>query len=574
MKTDLLNITKSLTKEQIRDIYKTYARQKHLNFMKFCWQRPSEKFLVGLHTKKICEEIDQALINFRNGISTYLLIEVCFRHGKSEIVSRYLPAHFLAEFPDCEVLLTSHRADKAYEFSKDTQSIIKSPQFAEIYPDISLQQGNQAVQTWGIDGHLGKSQYFGIQSGTAGSGGHLIIVDDFFGNREQAESLQIRTKVNETFGNDIISRAAPVSIVIVCVTSWHVDDICGLIRKKMQTDENFPKFKIIQFPAFSDKYVSGTLFPERFSKEWYLSRKATLTNEQGEYGYLSLMQCTPINKSGNLIKVDKIVKLTKEEFEKEKPFMQCVRSWDLASTEKQTKKGDPDYTVGAKVWIKKEKSQFAGVTINKVYIEDIIRGRFEALKREQIMLQTALQEENCPVVIEAYGGYKDTFTRCKTLLAGVTQVHPYTKNEDKLVKANHLEIASEVGNLHIIEAGWNTILYKEFSEFPSGNHDDIVDACAIGVNFLLNRPVLAIYSVSNMQAELDYKEEIFTSIKDKLKYGANISAGEQTYSFIRPFLKEYLQDEKHTEVMINRIKNEIDRLDKILNYKDIYGNAI
>jgi phage terminase large subunit-like protein len=566
----LVKLVNSLSKDQVQSLYREYSRAKFLYFVKYCWQRSNEPFLTGLHTTTICNKLDKAIDNFRKGISTFLLIEVCFRHGKSELVSRYFPAQFLAQFPDCEVLLTSHSKSKANEFSRDTQGIIKSKSFSELYPDIKLQQGHSSVEVWGLEGRLGKSQYFGIQSGTAGAGGHLIIVDDYFGNREDAESLTIRTKVNEAFHNDIMSRRAPVSIVVVCVTPWHVEDIAGQIQRKIKVDPNFPAFEVIKFPAFSPQYPSGTLFPERFPLSWYTAQKAGLTNEQGEYGYLSLMQCEPISKAGNTIKVDKIIRLTKEEFTQEKSSMTCCRAWDLASTEKQTKKQDPDWTVGAKIWMKKVPSQIAGIAINKIYIEDIKRGRWEALKREQIIVSTALSDgKDCQVVIESYAGYKDQYTRVRSLLSGICQVIPYTKNEDKLIKASLLEIATEAGNVGILRDIQDfDVLIKEFSEFPSGNHDDIVDACAIGINWLNASSNLSIYTMAQVLEEIEANNCYFAECCKKLKSNARLSCKESFYPELRKYLTTLLENNDIN--IAKNAKNEISRLDKEFNHKEIY----
>src|SRR5574340_492236 len=81
---------------------KAKAQLSHLEFMRYCWGR-ALPFKIGLHTWYTCKEIDKAINNYRNGMSTFLIILMHFRSGKSEITTRFLPAHFLGEFPDKEV---------------------------------------------------------------------------------------------------------------------------------------------------------------------------------------------------------------------------------------------------------------------------------------------------------------------------------------------------------------------------------------------------------------------------------------------------------------------------------------
>ena len=43
-------------------INRELARREHLEFMQYCWQKPAtEPFLIGIHTKAICEAIDKAI---------------------------------------------------------------------------------------------------------------------------------------------------------------------------------------------------------------------------------------------------------------------------------------------------------------------------------------------------------------------------------------------------------------------------------------------------------------------------------------------------------------------------------
>ena len=202
------------------------AKLSHFEFMQRCWQRP-DPFIEAKQKPfqiEICKMIDGAIAKYKNGISSFLCVNLCFGHGKSDISSRYLPPHFLGEFPDAEVLVVSHTDDKANEFGAFGRVLMLSNEYKELYPNVSLSRSNHGVQEWGIDGHFGKSQYIGIQSGTAGKRGNLIVVDDFFGKREQAESETIREKAWTSFSEDIITRRAPVTIVLMVVTPWHVDD--------------------------------------------------------------------------------------------------------------------------------------------------------------------------------------------------------------------------------------------------------------------------------------------------------------------------------------------------------------
>ena len=59
-----------------------HARTDMLSFMQWCWWMPATSpLIIGRHTRAICNRLTLAIDDFRRGKSTYLLIDVPFRHG-------------------------------------------------------------------------------------------------------------------------------------------------------------------------------------------------------------------------------------------------------------------------------------------------------------------------------------------------------------------------------------------------------------------------------------------------------------------------------------------------------------
>src|SRR5580704_7702532 len=70
--------------------------------------------------------IDRAIVETILGKSEpILVIEAPPRHGKSELVSRYLPAWFLGVFPDRRVILTSYEADFAAHWGRQARAVLE-----------------------------------------------------------------------------------------------------------------------------------------------------------------------------------------------------------------------------------------------------------------------------------------------------------------------------------------------------------------------------------------------------------------------------------------------------------------
>ncbi|MBA7558010.1 hypothetical protein ES705_50798 [subsurface metagenome] len=263
---------------------------------------------------------------------------------------------------------------------------------------------------------------------------------------------------------------------MILATPWHLDDIIGRAEKAMRDDPEFPQFKVITFPAFSEDYESGYLFPERFSPEWYKSQAAAL----GTYGTASLLQCNPVAKSGNILKTDKI---QIHEIGQVPKNIKWVRAWDLASTEKQLAKEDPDYTAGVLMGILQE--NHSAEPVPHLWIKDVIRGRWEAPERDRRIAQIAMIDgPEVRVGTESVAGYKDTYTRLAEVLKGLRTVEKVTPPADLLVRVNPLEPIFEAGNAHLVRGDWNQAFLQELGEYNSGAHDDQVAAVVTGWEML------------------------------------------------------------------------------------------
>jgi len=69
--------------EVLKQVVQSKARNKHLNFIDYLWNNPSEPFMIGRHTRIICEKIDYAVERLKKNHSTFLVMAVPFRHGKA-----------------------------------------------------------------------------------------------------------------------------------------------------------------------------------------------------------------------------------------------------------------------------------------------------------------------------------------------------------------------------------------------------------------------------------------------------------------------------------------------------------
>ena len=73
-------------------------------------------------------------------------------------------------------------------------------------------------------------------------------------------------------------------------------------------------------------------------------------------------------------------------------------------------------------------------------------------------------------------GYKDAATTLKTLLKGVSIVHPVNVRKDKFTRASEVVPPMDAGRVFFLRGWWNTDMMTELAQFPSGKHDDFTDA--------------------------------------------------------------------------------------------------
>lgn len=468
------------------ELQKELARRKHAEFIKYCWIKPNEPFIIGYHTQIICDALDKALIDYNQGISTFKIITIPFQHGKSDAVSRYFPPRFLGLFPEKEILVVSHTADKAHSFSKFSRFIVtKSKKYQELFPYIHLAKDDRSVETWTLDNGIGKAQYYGLLSGIAGTRSDCTIVDDYCRNQEDADSPAIREKTWKEFVSGVITRRQHPCIFIMLATRWHIDDVIGRYIDNMNKPySKYPKTEVINIPAMSNKYPTGVLFPELKPPSFYEEQKALL----GQRGFMSLMQNDPLPDGGNMFDISGIKIID----EKDVPEHAQAITIDLASTEvdfdkkrnkiKNSSTFDPDYTVCLRGFMVYDQN------LPKIYVTNLLRFRESAVKRNQKIKEFVLQFQD-PIYMESFAAYKDTFNIIKDELMGTLSIRPLTLPGDKEIKAHPLVPIFEAGNIYIVRnSQWNQDFEIECRAFPSGKHDDIVDCLAMLYHIFKKKP--------------------------------------------------------------------------------------
>lgn len=183
------------------------------------------------------------------------------------------------------------------------------------------------------------------------------------------------------------------------------------------------------------------------------------------------------------------------------PGLRWSRFWDWAYSEEQVNKGDPDYTVGAKVAFLFDED-WQSFTI---YLGHIVRARKSWSDVKKLVAQTAAADamahgSTCYQGGEAGGPQKgacDDILKMAAMAAHTFWAFPTDK--DKVAKAQPWMDRARVGMMLLVEGEWHEEFFDEGESFPNGLHDDIVDAISGAYNMCAGRAQTFDVSVKKQQ---------------------------------------------------------------------------
>lgn len=160
----------------------------------------------------------------------------------------------------------------------------------------------------------------------------------------------------------------------------------------------------------------------------------------------------------------------------------AVRAWDFAGTEEVDGK-DPDWTVGLRVTAVPDRVNPNAKTF---YVEDVRRFRGSPATVETSLLNTASQD-GTGVTIRipqdpGQAGKSQAHTFVRALAGYMVVAKPVTGSKE--VRASPASVQAEHGNIKLLRGDWNDDFLDEAAAFPTGGHDDQVDALADAINEL------------------------------------------------------------------------------------------
>lgn len=408
------------------------------------------------------------------------------RHGKSWLLSWWLPTWFLCLWPKRKVILAGYETDFAAQWGRKVRDTMGELKW--LVDDVEVRRDSNAANRWELKGHGGGMITAGAGGRLSGFGGDLIICDDPVKNAEEGVSEVTKASLWDWWSSTFTSRLEPGGTIILMHTRWSDDDLIGRV---LEQDKTSRRWQVLNFPALAEegdllgREPGEPLWPERYDK-------AALKEieERNSYTWASLYQQHPIPAEGGVFKREwfgpsrrydvvtdsggaQVYSVGDGRLSVQASQMQILITVDLATSTRTW----ADYTVIA-VW---------GLYMHQgtqpfVFLLDVLRKRMEG-PDITASLYAKVQEWGADVVWVERVAFQLAFVQ-DARRAGLP-IREWQPDKDKVARAMAATPYCEGGQVLLPRySAWLEKFESEILGFPRGRHDDQVDTLSMMINVL------------------------------------------------------------------------------------------
>ena len=433
------------------------AQEKFLKFVERVWPT----FIGGRHHKRMAEAFERVA----NGTCKRLIINMPPRHTKSEFASYLLPAWFLGKFPHKKVIQTSHTAELAVGFGRKVRNLVDSEAYNEIFPGLSLQSDSKAAGRWNTSKG---GDYFAIGVGGAvtGKGADILIIDDPHSEQEAAMAAsnpEVYDKTYEWYTSGPRQRLQPGGAIVIVMTRWAQRDLTGQVIKA-DAQRGGEGWEVIEFPAILPS--GNPLWPEF----WSLDELTALRNELPNSKWQAQYQQNPVGNESAIVKRD----WWKWWPDERPPTCDYIlQTWDTAFE----KNNRADYSAGT-TWGIFNNDEDNGQP--NIILLDTYKKRVEWVDLKKDVLEQYRRWEPDGMLIEKKATGAPLIYELRSMGIPVQEYTP-SKGNDKIARLNSVSDIIASGKVWVPQTRWAEVLVDEIAAFPSGEHDDLVDATTLAL---------------------------------------------------------------------------------------------
>lgn len=449
------------------------------------------------HIQYLSDRLTEAVRAVERGENRYMTISMPPRMGKSTLTSINLPIWLLRQHPGWKIGLISHSPQLATAWGRQVRRFVEED--GERW-GIKIAGDAGAVSEWQTTLGGGIVSRSAPGQSITGLGFKVMLMDDVVKDFADAHSEAKREAIWDWWQANAVTRLEPPFLCIAIATRWHEDDFIGrLLNPAMNPDAD--KWENVIFPALAEendplgREPGDPLYSPLVSetREEALERWDSLKRSVGSYMWEALYQQHPTPADGSIFNLGwlrfwttdpskvkegdpSVILLPRERLERG----QWLDSWDLTFKGSSTS----DYAVGQR-WCRQGADRFLIAQQ---------RGQWSFTQTLEKMLRWCnagdLDDKASPggsfvhqrLVEDAANGTA-AIDVLRKKVAGIKPIKPRSSKE---VRARAVTPEIESGNVYLPHPsdpgnGWVNELISEMRAFPSGKHDDMVDALSMGL---------------------------------------------------------------------------------------------
>lgn len=433
--------------------------------------------------------LNDYLLRVATGEIDRLMVWTPPRHGKSELVSRWLPAWYLGMFPDRHVMLASYEATLARSWGRKAREIVQ--EHGKWAFDIGVRLEPRAADWWQIAGHDGVMVTAGVGGALTGKGADLLIIDDPIKNSEQAASAVMREKQLDWWRSTASTRLHPGAAAVIVQTRWHEADLSGQLLA-----EEPGRWTVLNLPAIAEdgdqlgREPGAPLCPELYDSD----ALSQIRRQVGGYFWTAMYQGRPAPPEGFLFKrqdfrywrvettmvgaLEQAWYVLPDDEDGSRRFDagQCARfqTVDAAISARE----QADWTVVA-TW---------AITPDlDLLLVNVARRHFEEQQTVQFLAGENDEHLRPPMWIERFGAGRNPLARLAKMGHPVTEIPAEAGAQlDKLTRAFGAIALCERHKLFFPsgQPDWLGAYEDELTSFPNAAHDDQVDVTSYAARLL------------------------------------------------------------------------------------------
>jgi predicted phage terminase large subunit-like protein len=412
------------------------------------------------HTDYLIRKLEEAVSRADDGQDTNLIVSMPPGMGKSMTTSVVFPLWLALHRPEWEIGIVSAEASLAEKFSGDVR---------RLYDERKPGTAEGGVKAWTVGGKGGIVAR-GISGALVGRRLRVAVIDDPIRHMEDAYSETVRRRIWNMWQGVIKTRMRPGSIVLSIATRWHDDDLNGRLLKE-------DGWEHVVFPALAEhgdqlgrKPGEPLLSVQKHeTAAQAVARYEKTRQEVGSVVFNAQYQQRPGDPQGTVFLMNWFRYVPWDEIPEPD---ELITSWDLTFGTKVKNSGD--WNVGAAM-------QRTG---NRYFVLDIVRFRGGFTKQLSVMRPFLRKYPDAikHVVERAANGQAVVETLQRTFNGVVDRPVGRT---GKPVRASAVSPLFEAGQVSFVSgAPWCDQAATELSAFPTGAHDDVVDALSQGLSEL------------------------------------------------------------------------------------------